>query len=286
MTLVSMNDMLEKAKKEQYAVGQFNLNSLLWARPVLEAADELKSPVILATSDSMVSYLGGFKTVVATMSALIDELGVTVPVALHLDHSLEVDRCKTAIEAGYTSVMIDGSRQPIEENIALTTAVTAYAHPRGISVEAEIGGVGGVEDGLVGTVKYADPDECVQLTAETNVDVLAAALGSVHGPYKGEPNLGFKEMEEISNLTHIPLALHGGSGLPEDQIKRSIQLGHAKINVNTECAQAWTDAVGKFLKDEENKDIYKPREILEEAEAAIKSVVKEKINLFGSAEKG
>jgi len=282
MALVSMNEILEKAKQEQYAVGQFNLNSLLWARPVLEAAEELNAPVILATSDSMVEYLGGFKTIVKTMEGLIDELSITVPVVLHLDHSLEVARCKTAIEAGYTSVMIDGSQTPIEENIALTKAVTDYAHPRYISVEAEIGGVGGVEDGLVGTVKYADPDECVRLTEETKINVLAAALGSVHGPYKGEPNLGFKEMEEISKLTHIPLALHGGSGLPEEQIKKSIELGHAKINVNTECAQAWTEAVAAFLTNEENKDVYKPREILEDAEAAIKTVVIEKIKLFGS----
>jgi|SRR5699024_10663700 len=212
---------------------------------------------------------------------MVKEMHITVPVALHLDHAQSVERCKEAVDAGYSSVMFDGSKLTIEENIELTKQVVNYAHDRGVSVEAEVGSVGGNEDGLVGIVRYADPKECLRIVEEANVDVLAAALGSVHGPYKGEPKLGFSEMKEISELTEVPLALHGGSGIPKEQIKKSIELGHAKINVNTECSQAWAQTIREILIND--KEIYNPKTILQPAMEAISDVVEDKIELFGSS---
>lgn len=285
MKLVSMKEILLQAKQGSYAVGQFNLNTLLWAVPILEAAQEESAPVIIASSDRLVDKLGGCKTIVATVKNLIEKLSISVPVVLHLDHATNVDRCKQAIDAGFTSVMIDGSSYPIKKNISLTKKVTEYARHYEVSVEAEVGTVGGSEDGIKGVVKYADIDECVQLVEETNVDALAAALGSVHGPYQGKPKLGFKEMEEISKRIDIPLVLHGGSGIPLNQIKKAINLGHSKINVNTECAQAWTNSIRSFLSNEENMNIYEPQLFLESAYEDVKKVVKEKIKDFGSTGK-
>lgn len=280
MALVAMTEMLKEARKSKYAVGQFNLNTLRWAVPILQAAEVARAPIILAASDRLVDTLGGFSTIVATVKSLLTELAITVPVALHLDHSQSVDHCKQAIAAGFTSVMIDASHLPIAENIALTKEVVAYAKQRGVSVEAEVGIVGGVEDGLSGTVRYANPEECVALVKATQIDALAAALGSVHGPYHGEPQLGFEEMEKIANLVEVPLVLHGASGIPDKQIKKAIALGHAKINVNTECAQAFTATIRTLLSNEENATIYEPNMYLEQAYAAIKEVVAEKIALF------
>ena len=280
---VSMTDMLKDAKNNNYAIGQFNMNNFQWVQATLKSAEKLKSPVIIGTSDSIVDYLGGFNLIVSTVKNMIKEMDVTIPVVLHLDHAQTVNRCKKAIDAGYSSVMFDGSKLSLNENISHTRKVVEYAKPKGVSVEAEIGSVGGNEDGLIGDVIYADPKECLRLVNETQVDVLAAALGSVHGPYKGEPNLGFTEMKEISSLIDIPLVLHGGSGIPEDQIKKSIGLGHAKINVNTECSQAWAETIREILiKD---KDLYNPKTILEPALEAISNVVLEKIELFGSSNK-
>ena len=281
--MVSMKEMLKQAKEGQYAVGQYNLNTLLWAQPILEAAEEEQSPVILASSDRLVDYLGGVRTIAAAVKELVDQMAITVPVALHLDHGMSVERCKEAIDAGYTSVMIDGSRFPIDENIVMTNEVVEYAKPFGVSVEAEVGSVGGTEDGLVGDIKYADPDECYRLTKEAQVDALAAALGSVHGPYQGEPKLGFKEMKIISEITQIPLVLHGGSGIPDEQIHRAIELGHAKINVNTECNQAWAAAIRKVL--EEKPEAYDPRAILTPGKEAVKETVVNKIKLFRTSQK-
>lgn len=281
--LVSMTEMLQEAKKNQYAVGQFNMNNFQWVQATLRVAEEKKSPVIIASSDSIVDYLGGFNLIVTVVKKMIEEMNITVPVALHLDHSLHVDRCKAAIDAGYSSVMFDGSKLSLNENIKYTKQVVDYAHPRGVSVEAEIGSVGGNEDGLIGEVIYADPKQCQQLVEETKLDALAAALGSVHGPYKGEPKLGFAEMKEISTLTNVPLSLHGGSGIPEDQIKKSIELGHAKINVNTECSQAWSQTIRDMLTND--PDLYNPKNILIPAMDAISDVVRGKIDLFGSANK-
>ena len=279
MAFVSMKEMLKTAKENGYAVGQFNLNTLLWARPVLEAAEELKAPVIVASSERLVDYLGGFRIIASTVKMFIEELGITVPVALHLDHGIEVERCKAAIDAGYSSVMIDGSHYSIEENIRMTKEVVEYAQPHGVSVEAEVGTVGGTEDGLTGGIQYADPEYCERIVEETGIDALAAALGSVHGPYQGEPKLGFAEMKEISELIDIPLVLHGGTGIPREQIRKAIHYGHAKINVNTEAAQAWTQTVREIVTADQ--DIYEVRKILDPAHEAIKQTVKSKIKEFG-----
>lgn len=276
--LVSMKVMLNHAKNEHYAVGQFNMNGLHWVQAILEAAQIEQAPVIVAASDRLVDYLGGFKTIVGMVNGLIEEMHVTVPVALHLDHSPRVDRCIAAIDAGFTSVMIDGSHAPIDENIQLTKQVVQYAHPQGVSVEAEVGTVGGHEDGLVGGIQYADVSECVRLVREANVDALAAALGSVHGRYQGEPQLGFAEMKEISERTHVPLVLHGGSGIPMHQIQMAIEYGHAKINVNTECLIAWTQAIRDVI--EKNPDTYDPRTILTPGKDAVATTVREKIQQF------
>lgn len=281
--IVSMKDMLSKAKEGKYAVGQFNINSFQWAEAILEAAEEERAPVIVASSDRLVDYLGGFKTIATMINRIIEELNITVPVALHLDHGMSIERCKQAIDAGYSSVMIDGSHYTIDENIAMTKQVVDYAAPHEVSVEAEVGTVGGNEDGLIGGIQYADPQECLRLVKETGIDALAAALGSVHGPYQGEPKLGFDEMKQISELTNIPLVLHGGSGIPEYQIQKAIELGHAKINVNTECLQAWTKAVREVLTND--SEVYDARAILTPGKEAVKATVKAKMKEYKTSHK-
>ncbi|MEH7273644.1 class II fructose-1,6-bisphosphate aldolase [Neobacillus vireti] len=281
--LVPMGEMLSRAKERKYAVGHFNVNSYQWAEAILAAAEEEQSPVIVASSDRLIDYLGGFNTIATMITRIIEHKGITVPVALHLDHGQSMERCKEAIDAGYTSVMFDGSHLPIDENIRLTKEVKNYALQYGVSVEAEIGSVGGNEDGLIGGIIYANPEECLRIVREANIDALAAALGSVHGPYQGEPKLGFKEMKQISDLTDIPLVLHGGSGIPSYQLKKAIELGHAKINVNTECLQAWTKAVRQVL--ENDLHLYDARAILTPGMEAVKETVKAKIREFGSSGK-
>lgn len=283
MTIVSMHEMLQKAKQGKYAVGQYNMNNFQWVEAILQAAEEEKAPVIVAASDRLVDYLGGFKTIAVVVKQLVKALNITVPVALHLDHGMNVERCKQAIDAGFSSVMIDGSHYSIEENIRMTKEVVEYAKPKGVSVEAEVGTVGGMEDGLIGGIQYADPLECVRLVHEAGVDALAAALGSVHGPYQGEPVLGFDEMKEIAELTGVPLVLHGGSGIPDYQIRKAIELGHAKINVNTECLQAWAKAVRQVLA--ENPEVYDARFILTPGMDAVKEAVRNKIKEFGTSQK-
>ncbi|WAH44627.1 class II fructose-1,6-bisphosphate aldolase [Alicyclobacillus fastidiosus] len=281
MALVSMKEMLQRAKVGRYAVGQYNLNSFQWVQAILQAAQEEQAPVILAASDRLVDYLGGFKTIAVTVNALVEEMRITVPVALHLDHGTSVERCKKAIDAGFTSVMVDGSHFSLDKNITMTKQVVEYAEQRQVSVEAEMGTVGGMEDGLIGGIQYADPDECLRLVQETGIDALAAALGSVHGRYVGEPKLGFAEMEKISKLVDIPLVLHGGSGIPLPQVQKAIQLGHAKINVNTECLQSWATAVRRVL--EMDREVYDPRTILTPGKEAIVATVKEKMKDFGTS---
>lgn len=283
MGLESMTNMLKKAQEGKYAVGQFNINNLEWTQAVLEATKENNAPVILGVSEGAMKYMGGFKVVSAMVNSLIETLDVTQPVALHLDHGSSFESCKEAIDAGFSSVMIDGSKLPIDENIAVTKQVVEYAHAKGVSVEAEVGCVGGNEDGVVGGVKYADANECKRIVDEAGIDALAAALGSVHGEYHGEPVLGFKEMEEIRDLTHMPLVLHGGSGIPEHQIKKSIELGHCKINVNTECQQAFTKRVREVLANDDK--VYDPRKFLGPGKEAIKQVVTDKMIEFGSVNK-
>lgn len=283
MALVSMKEMLHKAKQEGYAVGQYNINNLEFIPAFLEVAQEEQSPMIIAASDRMVDFLGGFKNVAGMVRTLYEELNITVPVALHLDHGQSIERCKKAVDAGFTSVMIDGSHHSIEENINMTKEVVSYAGKWNISVEGEVGSVGGQEDGLVGGIKYADVEECIRLVEEAEIDALAAALGSVHGPYQGEPKLGFEQMEAISRKTELPLVLHGGTGIPAHQIQRAISLGHAKINVNTENIQAWTKAVKKKLV--EDPQVYEPRLILLPAMEAVKQSVTEKVREFGTSGK-
>jgi fructose-bisphosphate aldolase class II len=284
MPLVSMKEMLIKAKAEGYAVGQFNLNNLEFTQAILQAAQAENSPVILGVSEGAARYMSGFKTVVKMVEGLMEDLKVTVPVAIHLDHGSSFDKCKEAIDAGFTSVMIDASHHPFEENIEITSKVVDYAHSKGVSVEAELGTVGGQEDDVIAEgVIYADPKECEELVKRTGIDCLAPALGSVHGPYKGEPNLGFTEMEEIGKITGLPLVLHGGTGIPTKDIQKSVSLGTAKINVNTENQIASAKAVREALaaKPEE----YDPRKYLGPAREAIKATVIGKIREFGSSGK-
>ncbi len=283
MALVNMTAMLNKAKDEKYAVGQFNINNLEWTKIILETAQAQNSPVILGVSQGAAKYMGGFTTVVNMVKGLIHDLGITVDVAIHLDHGSSKEVCIQAIDAGFTSVMIDASHFPLEDNIAITKAVVEYAHPRGVSVEAELGTVGGQEEHVVGSIIYADKNECVKLVQETNIDCLAPALGSVHGPYKGEPVLGFKEMEEIFEATQLPLVLHGGTGIPDDLIKRAISLGTAKINVNTECQIAFSKTVREIVASD--AEVYDPRKILGPASKSIGVVVAEKMRVFGSVNK-
>ncbi|MGN7457186.1 class II fructose-bisphosphate aldolase [Paenibacillus pasadenensis] len=284
MALVSMKDMLNKALEEHYAVGQFNINNLEWTQAILAAAEEEKSPVILGVSEGAARYMGGFKVVTNIVSALIEEMKITVPVAIHLDHGSSFEKCKAAIDAGFTSVMIDASHHPFEENVATTKQVVEYAHSKGVSVEAELGTVGGQEDDVVADgVIYADPKECFELVQRTGIDCLAPALGSVHGPYKGEPNLGFKEMEEICQTIKLPLVLHGGTGIPTEHIKRSIGLGTAKINVNTENQIEFTKKVREIVT--KDLEVYDPRKFLAPGRDAIKATVQGKMREFGSSGK-
>lgn len=284
MALVSMKEMMIKGKKEGYAIGQFNLNNLEFTQAILQAAEEEQSPVILGVSEGAARYMGGFTTVVNMVKGLMHDYGTTVPVAIHLDHGSSFEKCKEAIDAGFTSVMIDASSKPLEENIEITKKVVEYAHARGISVEAELGVVGGQEDDVIADgVIYADPAECKELVEQTGIDCLAPALGSVHGPYKGEPNLGFVEMEEISSQNDLPLVLHGGTGIPLKDIQRAISLGTAKINVNTESQIEGTKVVRQVLQDDPN--VYDPRKYLTPMRDAIKTTVIGKMRDFGSSQK-
>jgi fructose-bisphosphate aldolase class II len=283
MPLVSMKEMLIKAKAEGYAVGQFNLNNLEFTQAILQAAEAEKSPVILGVSEGAARYMSGFKTVVKMVEGLMEDLKVTVPVAIHLDHGSSFEKCKEAIDAGFTSVMIDASHHSFEENVEITSKVVEYAHSKGVSVEAELGTVGGQEDDVSGSIIYADPAECKELVERTGIDCLAPALGSVHGPYKGEPNLGYKEMEEIGQATGLPLVLHGGTGIPTHDIQKSVSLGTAKINVNTENQISSAKAVREALAAKPNE--YDPRKYMGPAREAIKETVIGKIREFGSAGK-
>lgn len=281
MALVSMKEMLEKAKEGKYAVGQFNINNLEWTKTILSVAEELNAPVILGVSEGAAKYMCGFETVVGMVKGMMKYLNITVDVAIHLDHGSSFESCKNAIDAGFTSVMIDGSHHPIAENIQITKEVVEYAKGKGVSVEAEVGTVGGNEDGVIGGICYADKNECVALVNETGVDCLAPALGSVHGPYQGEPKLGFVEMADIKEATNKPLVLHGGTGIPDEMIKKAISCGTCKINVNTECQLGFNRELRSFLADEKNAKVYDPRKILTPATKGIVAAVKEKMNVFG-----
>lgn len=278
--LVNMKEMLIKAKEGKYSVGQFNTNNLEWTMAILEEAQSLNSPVIIGVSEGAAKYMGGFKVVADMCKALLETMGITVPVAIHLDHGSSVEVCKKAIDAGFTSVMIDASKYEYNENVRITKEVVEYAKKFNVSVEAELGHVGGQEEHVSANVLYADVNECESFVKETCVDCLAPALGSVHGPYKGEPKLGFDEMLEIKERTNMPLVLHGGSGIPDYQIKEAISRGTSKINVNTECQQEWTRIVREVIKNDEK--VYDPRKIIGPGKEGIRKVVGDKIKLFGS----
>lgn len=285
--LVSAKEMLEKAKAGHYAVGQFNINNLEWTKSVLLTAEELKSPVILGVSEGAGKYMTGFKTVAAMVKAMDEELGITVPVALHLDHGT-YEGCYQCIKAGFTSIMFDGSHYPIEENIEKTKELVSVAHAMGMSIEAEVGSIGGEEDGVIGKGECADPDEC-KAVADLGVDMLAAGIGNIHGKYpENWEGLSFETLDAIQQKTGImPLVLHGGTGIPEDMIKKAIDLGVSKINVNTECQLSFADATRKYIeagKDLEGKG-FDPRKLLAPGAEAIKATVKEKMELFGSVGK-
>ena len=285
--LVSAKEMLDKAKAGKYAVGQFNINNLEWTKAILLTAQENNSPVILGVSEGAGKYMCGYNTVVGMVNGMLETLKITVPVALHLDHG-SYKGAKACIEAGFSSIMFDGSHYPIEEYIAKTTELIGIAHAKGISVEAEVGAIGGEEDGVIGGGEVADPKEC-KMIADLGVDMLAAGIGNIHGKYPANwKGLNFDVLAEIQKLTGtMPLVLHGGTGIPADMIKEAISLGVSKINVNTECQLSFADATRKYIeagKDLEGKG-FDPRKLLAPGFEAIKATVKEKMELFGSIDK-
>ena len=285
--LVSAKDILEKARAGKYAVGHFNINNLEWAKAVLLTAEELQSPVILGVSEGAGKYMTGFKTVAAMVSAMLEELNITVPVALHLDHG-SYEGCYKCIKAGFSSIMFDGSHYPIEENVEKTKELVKIAHTMGLSLEAEVGSIGGEEDGVVGAGECADPAECKAI-ADLGVDFLAAGIGNIHGKYpENWQGLNFDVLEKVKEATgDMPLVLHGGTGIPEDMIKKAISLGVAKINVNTECQLSFAEATRKYIeagKDQQGKG-FDPRKLLAPGAEAIRATVKEKMELFGSVGK-
>jgi len=275
-----MREMLNDAKNGGYAVAQLNINNLEWIKFVLTACEESKSPVILGVSEGAGKYMGGYKNVADMVNNLMWFLKITVPVALHLDHGTSYESCVGAIDSGFTSVMIDASKETLENNIAITKRVVDYAHTRGVTVEGEIGHVGGQEDGISGEILYAEVDECVRYCMETGVDFLAPALGSVHGPYKGEPKLHFERMKEISEKTGLPLVLHGGTGLYDEQVRQAMECGICKLNINTELQQAWTEGVRNKLNSDSEE--YDPRKVIGAGEPNVKDAIKVKLELLGT----
>ena len=282
--LVSAKEMLDKARAGKYAVGQFNINNLEWTKAILLTAEELKSPVILGVSEGAGKYMTGMETVAAMVKAMDKSLGITVPVALHLDHG-SYEGCYKCIKAGFTSIMFDGSHFPIEENVAKTTELVNASHNLGLSIEAEVGSIGGEEDGVVGMGECADPNEC-KMIADLGVDFLAAGIGNIHGQYPANwAGLSFETLAAVNEkVGEMPLVLHGGTGIPADMIKKAISLGVAKINVNTECQLAFAAATREYIeagKDKQGKG-FDPRKLLNPGFEAIKAKVKEKMELFGS----
>ncbi len=285
--LVSAKEMLQKAKAGHYAIGHFNINNLEWTKSILLAAEETRSPVILGVSEGAGKYMTGYRTVVGMVNGMLEDLNITVPVALHLDHG-SYEGCLKCIEAGFSSVMFDGSHYPIEENVEKTKELVKICGERGISLEAEVGAIGGEEDGVIGMGECADPKEC-KMIADLGVDFLAAGIGNIHGKYPANwKGLSFETLDAVQQLTgDLPLVLHGGTGIPEDMIKKAISLGVSKINVNTECQLAFADATRKYIeagKDLEGKG-FDPRKLLKPGSEAIIAIVKEKMELFGSVGK-
>ena len=287
--LVSATEMLQKAKAGHYAVGQFNINNLEWTKAILTTAQELNSPVILGVSEGAGKYMTGYKTVVGMVNGMMEELGITVPVALHLDHG-SYEGCLKCVEAGFSSIMFDGSHYPIDENVEKTKELVKIAHEHGMSIEAEVGSIGGEEDGVIGKGECADPEEC-KMVADLGIDFLAAGIGNIHGPYPA--NWKGLHLDHLQKLTEavpgFPIVLHGGSGIPDDQIQAAIKLGVAKVNVNTECQIAFAKATRKFVAEYEaneaeydKKKLFDPRKFLKPGFEAITEAVEERIDVFGS----
>lgn len=276
--LVNSKKMLEKAKEKGYAIPQFNINNLEWTKYILEEAEILKKDIILGVSESAAKYFGGYGVVSSVVNSLVKDLNITIDVCLHLDHGKSFESCKKAIDSGFTSVMIDASSFCIDENIKITKEVVEYAKKRGVTVEAEVGHIGGTEDNVTSSISNATLEDCLILYENTGIDSLAPALGSVHGIYKGEPNLDFDTMNVIKENLPIPLVLHGGTGIPNDKIKKAISCGICKININTELQLAWAESLRKYLK--KNTKVYDPRKIISSGEFELKKVVRDKLEIF------
>lgn len=281
--LVNAIEMLKKAKEEKYAVAHFNINNLEWTKYILEECQKLNSPVILGVSEGAIKYMGGYNTVTMMVNGLLKDLNITIPVALHLDHGSSVESCKMAIDSGFSSVMIDASKYSLEENIKKTLEVVKYAKSKNVSIEAEIGHIGEEESGVSEELAYVKVEDAIVFAEKTNVDFLAPALGSVHGLYKGTPKLDFDRMLLISEKTNLPLVLHGGTGIPDDLLKKGISCGICKLNINTELQVVWSKAVREFL--DNNKIVYDPRKIIKSGESAIKDTIRHKLEILGSINK-
>lgn len=275
-----MYNILDDALQKQYAVPQFNMNGLIWMESILKTAQKCNAPVIIGTTDKIVNELGGCKLLAQNFKLMKERMNISVPTVLHLDHGQSVEHCYEAVDAGYDSVMYDGSALPIEKNIQETKKVVDYAKTKDVTVEGEVGSVGGTEDGIYSDMMYADIEECIQLVNETGINSLAPALGSVHGRYQGEPNLGFSEMKELRELVSVPFVLHGASGISDADLKKAIQLGHAKINYNTELNIAWSDSLRKVLNQQ--PDLYAPMQILKPGKEALNQKVEEILKRTGA----
>ena len=278
---MNFRDLLLKAKNEKFAIPQFNINNLEWAKYILEVCEEEKSPVFLGVSSGAAKYMGGFNVVVGMVRGLIKDLNITVPVMIHLDHATTFELCKEAVDAGFDSIMFDGSKLDYEENIKITNEVKKYS--KGQLLEAEIGKIGGEEDGLANELMFTTLEEAEDFISKTDIDMLAPALGSVHGIYKGEPNIKTDVMKDISSKTNMPLVLHGGSGIPEETLKEAVRCGITKANFNTELQLGWHEDVLKFV--ESNKEVYDPRKVISSGEQGLKKVAREYIRILGSGGK-
>lgn len=275
--LVNSKQMLLEAKEKKYAIPQFNINNLEWTKTILEKCNEMNLPVILGVSEGAIKYMGGCNTVVGMVKGLIKDLNIQIPVCLHVDHGQSFELCKKAIDAGFTSVMIDASKYPLDENFKITKEVVDYAHEKNVTVEAEVGHIGGTEDNITSNANNATLEDCLEIS-KTGIDSLAPALGSVHGLYKGKPNLDFKTMKEINDNLEIPLVLHGGTGIPDNDIKKAIECGISKININTELQIAWHNDVVKFVKEFES--VYDPRKVIVSGKNAMLKAIEDKNILF------
>lgn len=281
--ITNMESILKKAYIERYAVPHFNINNLEWTKYILEECQRLNSPVIIGVSEGATKYMGGYIVVSNLVKSLVKSMNITIPVAIHLDHGSSIESCKKALEAGFSSVMIDASKYELDENIKITQEVVALAKNYNASVEAELGHIGGTEDETVAEIMHATVEDCIKLCESVDITTLAPALGSVHGLYKGEPNLNFERMAQISKEVKMPLVLHGGTGIPDEQIKKAIECGTCKINVNTELQIAWKKGVEEFIK--EKPEVYDPRKVIGGGEQQMKKAIENKIILFGSANK-